>query len=257
MRQGRLRWLALIFVLSANASSAETINYDTESCATETGERVFVLLSNGQAFGIPALDLVRLEGDPKWPDEVYADPSQPVGCPLHPIAAPDISIAFRPTDSVWNDSNGRPLVVRLIYGGNSYRIQRINLRSFERACVPVEPGGPTRRPLIDVSPIFQDCRMIRPDNPNAGSWGSYLAARPGTYPEYDGRRFIVHCWATLTERPGPRACETDYVIKGDVAVYYKFWDNITPPEKMIGLDQEVRAFIESIRTPEYDLQAPP
>ncbi len=255
-----LGWLAAItIVLTASISVAETIGYDPDSCATDTGGRVFVRLMNGQSFALPAEDLLGLRGRPGWPDEPYADPDEPVGCPLHPIATQSMTVAYRPVvpphpaepgDRRW--SPGTIQLITNIDDPGPHRVQDIHLRMFQSNCVNPGSDGSPSRPLVDVSPVLQDCQMKAPDSPVERGWGSYVVARPGTHPEYQGRRFAVTCWPTYWAHDA-RRCETNYRIEGDLGVFYRFGEAQVPLEHMADFDLQIRAFIAASRTPEYDV----
>jgi hypothetical protein len=90
--------LAIVAGVVSNPASAERIPYDPDGCSTETGGRVFVRLFTGVSLAFPAWDLVGLRGAPPRPQDIgpIADPDEPEGCPLHPIIAQTIAVAYRP-----------------------------------------------------------------------------------------------------------------------------------------------------------------
>lgn len=245
---------------SGPGQTSGTITYDPESCAAETDGRVFVRLMNGQAYAPPAEDLLELTGDPGWPDEPYADPEEPIGCPPHPIATHAMRVAYRPVvpphpdepaDRRWSPGLIR-LITSLVEDGGPQVVQQMHLNSVQNNCMPAGEDGATPRPVIELSPMLQECELRSPSEPDRPRWGSYIFARPGTHPEHEGRRFVVLCWPHKFPG-GPRDCDARYRMPGGLGVRYRFSDRHVPPEHMAAFDLQIRAFIESIRTPEYDV----
>ena len=213
---------------------------------------------NGQAVAFPAEPHLFLRGQPGWPDETFADPEEPVGRPLHPITSRSMAVGYRtvaprnlaePEDRRW-----RPEVLQLITNpnaGGAHVMQEIYLRLFEKSCLDRPTERTRKNRLVEVSSVLQDCRIGQRDKPDDGDWPSYLVARPGTHPEFAGRRFAVHC--THPYSPGgSRSCEAYYRMEGDLGVMYRFDDTRVPPEHMAEFDLQIRAFIAASRAPEYD-----
>ena len=98
---------------------------------------------------------------------------------------------------------------------------------------------------------MEECRIAQRDKLDEGDWPSDLVARPGTHPEYDGRRFAISCLHAQIPG-GSRPCEALYRMQGDLGIMYRFEDARVPPEHMAAFDLQIRAFIEASRTPEYD-----
>ncbi|WP_424930000.1 hypothetical protein [Amaricoccus tamworthensis] len=246
------------------------ITYDPDSCATPTDGRVFVRLMNGQAFAFPAYDFIFFRGRPGWPDEEFADPSEPEGCPLHPIVSQGVVVTYRATAPLGSDAQvnteWHPRVLQLISnpgGGGPVVIQDSDLKFFRRYCG--EPSGNRRHGaedepatqrgvLVNVSPVLLDCRLKDPNLPDQSDWTSFLVARPGMHPEYEGRRYAVLCFGAF-HPGGSRDCQSRYNIEGDLGVVIKFSDAVVPPEDMATFDLQIRAWIQSQRTPEYDVPA--
>ena len=130
-------------------------------------------------------------------------------------------------------------------------MQEIYLRLLEKNCLDRPTERTRKNRLVEVSSVLQDCRIGQRDKPDDGDWPSYLVARPGTHPEFAGRRFAVHC--THPYSPGGfRSCEAYYRMEGDLGVMYRFDDTRVPPEHMAEFDLQIRAFIAASRAPEYD-----
>lgn len=96
---------------------------------------------------------------------------------------------------------------------------------FQSHYVEAGPDGSPSRPLVDVSPVLQVER----------GWRSYVVARPGTHPEYQGWRFAIYCWPTYWAHDS-RRCETRYRIEGDLGVFYRFGDAQVPLGLMADFD---------------------
>jgi hypothetical protein len=251
--------MAVALFLLTLPAAAESVSYDLENCTTDTGGRVFVRLMNGQSFAFPAEDLLFLRGEAGWPDEWFADPDQPAGCPLHPITSKSLVVRYSPVTprhpAEPPGERWRPDLLQLVtnpYGGGAHLIQGGNLRKFDSACINKPADNPRRHRLVDVSPALQECRFEQPDTKDDGDLPSFLAAKPGAHPEYEGLRFAVRC--TYADRPGgSRTCEAYYRMQGDLGIMYRFEDALVQPAHMAEFDLQIRAFVEASRTQELDV----
>lgn len=247
-----------VAVMASNAGSAERIPYDPDTCSTDAGGKVFVRLFTGLSFAFPAWDLVGLHGAPPRPKDIglIADPDEPEGCPLHPIIAQTIAVAYRPVAEPHpaepEDQRWHPSRLQIFSFSGPVGMQDKYLETFTRQCIDRLNAEEREDILVDHQTV-QECRLDQRGHEDSLDWPSYFVARPGAHPELSGRRFTVRCRGTIIAPGRPRICEVAYSVEGGPSVFYEFSDGIVPREHITDFDLQIRAFIEASRVPEYDV----
>ncbi|MEL6196555.1 MAG: hypothetical protein AAFT19_01785 [Pseudomonadota bacterium] len=231
-------------------AGAQDLSYDTESCRTDPGERLFVRLAAGYEFAFP-VDVPTQLTSPV-PDEtgLPRDLTEPEGCPDNPVMMNGLHLR-------WDASLGDPEIGPLEEGwqvGDFFIRARIGElpndllrnpqmrteRGFRQLAVE------SVNPRAEVREINDDLLAVRitPKDEDR-SWRDglgYLAARSGAYEEPSGKRYVARCTGAIW--PGGRQmCKVSYGLSCDLLVVYKFWTDDVPVKHALNLDRQIRAML--------------
>lgn len=231
-------------------AAAQDLSYDTESCRTDPGERLFVRLAAGYEFAFPVDVPTRLASP--VPDEtgLPRDETEPEGCPDNPATMNGLGLS-------WDASLGDPEIGPLEEGWYVFDF-------FIRARIGELPDSPRSNPQMrtergfrrlavegvnpraEVREINDDLLAVRitPEDEDR-SWRDglgYLAAQPGAYEEPGGRRYVAWCSGAIW--PGGRQfCKVSYGLSCDLLVVYKFRTDGVPAKHALNLDRQIRAML--------------
>lgn len=238
-------------------AESDTLSYDPSLCAEEPGDFVYVALWRN-VFRIPADQLFYILDHP--PDELPRvppppRPSDPEGCPGHPIQAAVFDFAL--SLDAWPTSAGDPPLVE----GGAWRFKLVASNS-ERWGLQPSLENDYRRRCSRASEVEQDesglliCRIPRQDKPDDRSvWAFSAYADPGIYAAPFDRLFTSSCLASINDRY--HNCSVAYKFLPDVNISYRFRTIDMPISQLLGYDRALRARLKASLIEGYDWSVDP
>ena len=243
--------LAATAVVAPEAARAETVPYDPSTCASDPGETVTIALRR-IVLQVPMMELSGIAALP--PDMLAAapippDPSQPEGCPDHPMVGSAFYFRYL-IDAVPNAElplNPVPRrvdrLVLIAADPDFWGLQFFWEERFERVCERYE-----LRDLLDNG--LERCRVL-PDDADIPQdhWPFYIRAPLALYSTPFGNHFTADClWGSV---PGTHRCGVTYKLYDTLNVSYRFQPRRLPIDGLIDFDQELRVWIDSMRVPNF------
>lgn len=233
-------------------AGTERLAYDPTTCATDPGDTVTVALRRivlqlpiSAPFYMMAWSPEKLAAMPVPPD-----PSQPRGCPDHPIQVHgvDLSIALQVPEQGLDAPPTRLSVERLSFvaaDADQWGLQPGWERSFQHTC---ESFG-----LVNTTGEgFTVCR-VRPtyvEQHPEETWPYDAQAPLDYYSSPFGRVFTTSCFYQVASVR--RACDVAYKFYENLNVAYRYNALIIPLDRLIDFDRALRDWIQSARVSDFE-----
>lgn len=230
---------------------ADRLTYDPTRCAIDPEDTVSIALGR-TVLRIPMDVLTYISALP--PEErgdapSPPDPSEPQGCPGHPIQGFHFALAYghtaEPASS--QDPARLPAVLERVWivavrsgltGSQSSAEDRFQQRCESYGIRDVLPNGLMRcyRPPADRTTPRED-------------WTVQYQAPPHVYAAPFGRPFVVDCW---TPWRGVRQCDVNYRLFAAVNLTYRFNGRRIAIADIIDIDRALRARLEAARATDFE-----
>ena len=246
----RLQSLVFSVLLAANVgiapTSVEAFDYNPAECATDPQGMVYLALGRTVLrFPAEAIDLERIF-EPLWPAELAAappppDPSQPPGCPGHPIQAYGFLFNDKYDDPV-AFPHDRLMFLQAFF--DLWETQPLDQQWYDYTCAQQGLREELPNGLVACYWPPDDRAMPR------AYWPARYRARPEVYATPLGRPFILDCLMG-NPRSGSRACLARYRIDETVTVAYRVNAQNVPFDTILDYDRSLRATFEAARVADY------
>ena len=243
-------FVGLVVTEPARADS-EIVSYDPSQCATDPEGTVTIALDR-LVMRVPmdALSSIRdLPPEARAVAPAPPDPSEPEGCPDHPMVGRSFYFRYL-SDTLHNNSSlsspAQRRIDRLLLVAarpDFWGLQPSEERSFERICNDQQIRDELDNGLLAC--------LVRPDITGRPRehWPFAAQAPLDLYTAPFGRPFMVHC--TWGFRPGTHQCDVTYKLYETVNVSYRFEPGRLPLDDLIDFDRGLRASIESMRIHDF------
>ena len=239
--------LALLAAVDLAQASSEIVHYDPSQCSTDPEGTVTIALGR-VVLRVPMDALSSIADLP--PQEravapVPPDPSQPQGCPDHPMIGRAFYFRYL-SDAVQDGSlSNQPLSRRIdrlaliAVRPDFWGLQPSHERRFRQVCTDYQLRRESGNGL-------QICHVRPNDTERPERHWPFVAQAPlSRYVAPFDRPFTAYC--TWGSRPGTHQCDVDYKLYDTMNVAYRFEPGRLPLDDLIDFDRGLRAWIESVR----------
>ena len=242
---------AALSLAAAPSARAETMIFDPTECATDPQGNVTITLGR-IVLQVPIHELSYiqdLQPDDRTAAPAPPDPSQPEGCPDHPIVGRSFSFnylvdAYRRRDRSEGALPRRVDRLLLVDVSPEYwGMQPLNEQAYERICNTYD--------LKSIAPNGLTICRVRPEDQEIPQehWPFAAQAPIKIYGAPFDRPYTMYClWGVVR---GTHQCSVTYKLYETVNLAYRFAPHRLPIEDLIEFDRELRAWIESSRVQDF------
>ena len=232
-------------------AQSDVVHYDPSQCATDPEGTVTIAL--GRIVLRVPMDELSSIGDLPPHERAIApvppDPSQPEGCPDHPMVGRSFYFQYLLDAVQENQPPHEPFPRRidrllLISVTQDYwGMQPFWEHRFERVCINHQ-----LRSVVENGFVVCRVRSSRIGTPPE-HWPFYVQAPLDVYAAPFGQPFTVGC--IRGSIPGTHQCNVDYKLYGTLNLTYRFEPGRLPITDLIDFDRELRAWVESMRVQDF------
>lgn len=227
------------------------VEYNLHLCAEYPPEKLYVRLPAGYEFGFEQSYITHLT--PRVPDTtgLPRDRSVPTGCRLNPVSLNGIHLRW-PAGALQTEHNEnikegwkvRDFFIRGRVGENNdhkkYGLQRKYIQFYEQYS---EIAASIRALNESISEDLDALFSRNPiHNTEVRDGITYVIAKPGSYEEIQGARYVTRCTGALVPG-GAKRCRVNYLLGCNLFVHYQFFTDVVDIEDSINLDREIRNFL--------------
>jgi hypothetical protein len=230
---------------------AEEFNFSPSSCATDPGDTIHLALGR-TVLRVPLDSLVYildLHVEERTEAPPVPDPSQPEGCPDHPVQARSFTLRAALTefggggDRADNAATQYVPFKLVLSTPDEWGIQPSAERRFAERCSSFGIWDELENGLVACRVRFEDAPEM--DNDSA----IIYQARPDVYSAPFGRPFVIDCFQLLLI--GSQTCYNVYKLYRTVNFARKFDLQRVDAADLVDIDRALRAWIETTRVADY------